>query len=275
MGVALNEEGLSLSESPKPSYMGRILDLLELAVIADDAPLTMTEISERARVPMSTTSRLVRNLEDWDFLVQDGHGKYLPGGRVVRMAVVVNAQLHTPQRIEAATMRIAEATGESVTGGLIIGDRIVIVARTESEHSLRAVHRVGEQVSPTAAALGKAILSRSSDQRKHELAVAWEREDGSPRLEDLDSELHQALADGYTKDEETFAPGLRCRAVPIIGQDGLAVGAVSVAGPSARFLPEIADEAAKLLLNEAAALSSLPIDHVVKFSREVSNVVRD
>ncbi|PFG29945.1 IclR family transcriptional regulator [Paramicrobacterium agarici] len=272
MGVALNEEGLALSGSPKPSYMGRILDVLELAVISDDAPLTMTEISERARVPISTTSRLIKNLEEWDFLVQDGHGKYLPGGRVVRMAVVVSAQLHTPQRIEAATTRITQATGESVTGGLIIGDRVVIVARTESEHPLRAVHRVGEQVSPTASALGKAILSRSSEQRKRELAAAWERDDDSPSLEELDSELQQALEDGYTKDEETFAPGLRCRAVPIIGQDGMAVGAVSVAGPAARFRPEIADEAAQLLMNEASALSSLPTDHVVTFSREVSHV---
>lgn len=252
--------------------MGRILDLLELAVVADDAPLTMTEISERAHVPISTTSRLVKNLEEWDFLVQDGNGKYLPGGRVVRMAVVVSAQLHTPQRIEAATTRIAEATGESVTGGLVIGDRIVIVARTESEHPLRAVHRVGEQVSPTAAALGKAVLSRSHEQRRRELAAAWERDDDSPHLDELDGELNQALVDGYTKDEETFAPGLRCRAVPIIGQDGTAVGAISVAGPAARFQPATADDAAKLLLKEAAALSSLPTDHVVTYSREVSHV---
>ena len=165
MEVALTENKLSLTGSPKTSYMGRILDILEMAAVSPDGPMTLTEIASQAHVPLSTTSRLLAQLEEWGFLIGNDAGRYVPGGRLVRMSVSVASQLHSPQHLLEATKALAEATGESVTGGLIVGTKMFIVARTESEHPLRAVNRIGELISPVHAALGKAVMSRLSERK--------------------------------------------------------------------------------------------------------------
>lgn len=256
MGVALNDDSLSVSGSQKTSYMGRILDLLELAVISSSGPLTLTEISQQAGVPLSTASRLLKQLEEWSFLTDDGNGRFLPGGRMTRMAVMVHAQLHTPTRLAAVTKMLSETTGESVTGGLVVGEKMIIVARTESEHPLRAVNRVGEHISPARAALGKAVMSRLPHARQLTLLRASGYDDPETQLTHLEQELLEAKQDGFAIDEETFAPGLRCRAAPIIGPDGSAIGGLSIGGPSARYTRAEAERTVPMLLEQARLLSS-------------------
>lgn len=236
--------------------MGRILDLLELAVISSSGPLTLTEISQQSGVPLSTASRLLKQLEEWSFLIDDGDGRFLPGGRMTRMAVMVNAQLHTPARLTAVTKTLSETTGESVTGGLLVGETMIIVARTESEHPLRAVNRVGEHISPVQAALGKAVMSRLPEARQLSLLRAAGYDDPEAQLIRLEQELLEAREAGFAIDEETFAPGLRCRAAPIIGPDGSAVGGLSIGGPTARYTAAEAERTVPLLLEQTKLLSA-------------------
>lgn len=62
-------------------------------------------------------------------------------------------------------------------------------------------------------------------------------------------------------DEETYSPGLRCRAAAFLDEEGSAIGGISVAGPAARFSFEKATECLPLLrtkVNELSARSQQP-----------------
>jgi len=256
MQLPLNDHELPLSGSVKVSYMSRILDVLELVALSTDDQLTLTDISNRLEVPLSTTSRLLSQLEGWGFLLDKGNGRYLPGSRLARMSLAVTGQLHSSHRLLESTKTLSAATGESVTGGLIVGDTLLIVARTESEHPVRVVNRVGEVISPTRTALGKAVLSKAPHSLQVQLLNAAGISDPDSELKTLSAELADARENDYAVDEETFAPGLRCRAAAILGMDGGAIGGISIGGPTARYTKETALRTIPLLLRETRELSA-------------------
>ncbi|HEY0247382.1 MAG TPA: IclR family transcriptional regulator [Gryllotalpicola sp.] len=255
MSLPTGETAIPTSESRSSSYLERMLNVLEATVVARAEPLSLTEIVELAGVPLSTASRLVRQLVSWDFLATDGRGRYVAGGRLVRLSITVTDRLHSVETLAAATESLSELTGESVTAGLLVGSTLLIVARTESRNSLRNVSRIGEVISPSLSALGKAMLSHLPHADRVRLLRAEHGRGADAMLRGLRDELTTAAAAGYAVDEETYAVGLRCRAAAIIGRDGRAVGGLSIGGPAARFTRELAAQAVVSLVAETSRLS--------------------
>lgn len=252
----MNGSSLPLSGSPKASYLGRLLDVLDAAVTAPEAP-TVSAVAEAAGTPLSTTSRLVALLTERGFLIQ-ADGRYTAGPRLTHVALRVLDQIHDTDRLVTATRTLSESSGESVSAGLLIGDSIVLVARTESEQSLRAVARVGDIIAPHTSALGKAILASLPPDRRLQLVHAAAGDDAPRLLDELTDELGGTEQTGVAFDEETYTIGLRCRAAAIRGRDGQAIGGLSVAGPAARFTVDTAESVVPQLLDCADQLSVNP-----------------
>jgi IclR family acetate operon transcriptional repressor len=162
------------------------------------------------------------------------------------------------ERYRDAVRGLWEATGESVSVGLVMGDEIVLVARHESHHRLRVVAAVGDVIPPHRSAMGKAVLAHIGEARRRGLLAAAVGEDAETVARELEDELERAAVEGFARDEEVFAVGLRCIAAPLLGADGEAVGAVSIAGPTVRFRREVADSFVPELLEQTRVLSSAP-----------------
>ncbi|MFE9206582.1 IclR family transcriptional regulator [Micromonospora sp. NPDC007230] len=246
-----------MADTKSPSYMGRILNLLETSVVAEGAPLTLTELAAVAGAPLSTVSRLTAQLIEWGFLDETDGQRFVPGRRLVAMAVAVSEHLYSNDRFQQAARLLAGLTGESTTAGRIVGNNMYIIARTDSEQPLRAVSRIGERIPPERSALGKAVLSHLPRARQLGLLAGAALEDPEAVLEAMQPELEEARRVGYAVDEETYDIGLRCRAAAVIGPDGEAVAGLSISGPAARFTYELAEESVAALCREAAAIRNL------------------
>lgn len=239
-----------------PSYLSRMLDVLERALATESGPLSLSELSRVAGVPVSTVSRLT------SLLVERGLLRNLPGGGLVagpqflRLAVKALGEVQTDARIASCVRSLALTTGESVSAGMLIGDSLVLIAREEPVQSLRAVARVGESVAPHTSAMGKAVLARLDTERR--LAVLRRAVgDGAEQVdESLREELDLIREHGFALDEETFAVGLRCRGAAFVDHEGIAVGGLSIAGPAARFTYELATGVVPALLSAVQALSA-------------------
>ncbi|MFD3487015.1 MULTISPECIES: IclR family transcriptional regulator [unclassified Streptomyces] len=240
-----------------PSYMGRILNLLEQSVVAEGAPLTLTELAAAAQAPLSTVSRLTAQLVAWGFLNETTTHRFVPGRRLAAMAAAVSEHLYSNDRLQQATRLLTGITGESTTAGRIVGNSMFIIARTESEQPLRAVNRIGEFIPPDNSALGKAIMSRLPRARQLALLRGADVADPEATLEKILPELEEARRRGYAVDEETYSVGLRCRAAAVIGPDGLAVAGLSISGPAARFTLDLAEGAVPALRQEASAIGEM------------------
>ena len=237
------------------SYLARLLDVLEEVGAEPEAPPSVSEIAQATGIPLSTVSRLLALLGERGFVRRLPRSRYGIGVGIYRMALAGLSALVDVEALEQTVRTLATATGESASAGLLVDDRVVLVARRESEHRLRLTAQVGDVVDPHLSAMGKAVLAHLDRVRRLDILTAAVGGDAESLLDGLARELEGVRRDGFARDEETYAPGLRCRAAPLLGPTGAAFGAISVAGPAGRFTPAAAEEAMPLLLAETRALS--------------------
>lgn len=204
-------------------------------------------------MPISTASRLARLLEERGLASRRADKRFVPGPALVTLGLR-SLRLLAAERYQDAVASLGQSTGESVSVGMMIGDEVVLVARHESEHRLRVVATIGDVIAPHRSAMGKAILAHVSDRRRGEILRRAVGGRAPQVAAELAEELERAAAEGYARDEEVFAVGLRCRAAPIIGADGEAQAAISIAGPSSRFTHDLADAHVPALLEETRRL---------------------
>ena len=235
----------SVSHSPETTagtagYLARCLDFVDLVSSAPAEGLTLSELALASGVPVSTASRLARLLEQRGVASRRPDKRFVPGPALVTLGLR-SLRLLAADRYADAVASLGRSTGESVSVGMVVGDEIVLVARHESEHRLRVVATIGDVIAPHRAAMGKAILAFASPGRRDAILRRAVGEQAPAVAAELAEELERAAAHGYACDEEVFAVGLRCRAAPILGADGEADAAISIAGPSSRFTEDLAD----------------------------------
>lgn len=217
------------------SYLRRLLHFLSVAVSNGPTPRGLTEIAREAGIPLSTASRLASLLTESGMLRTLPTGGYGPGAELIRIAGNALVSLRGDLHIQTVVRSLAEASSESASAGMLVGDVIVLIAREEPDHSLRAVAHVGDSISPHTSAMGKAILANLGAERRLAVLRNAVGPDAGRVQDELASELETIRVRGYALDEETYSPGLRCRAAAFVDEDGQATGGVSVAGPAARF----------------------------------------
>ncbi len=156
----------------------------------------------------------------------------------------------------AVVAELGRKTGESASVGLLIGDEIVLIARHNSTNPLTAVARVGDVLPPHTTAIGKSVLANVPVAMRERLVGKVERSHVSTILRCLDKELQTARRNRFSVDEETFTPGMRCRAVPVFDSDGVLLGGISVSGPAVRLTVDKADNIIPFLHQAATGLMS-------------------
>ncbi|MHB1873438.1 MAG: IclR family transcriptional regulator [Streptosporangiaceae bacterium] len=223
------------SPQSRQSYLRRLLHFLSVAVDDGASARGLTELAREAGIPLSTASRLASLLTESQMLRVLPSGAYGPGPELIRIAGNALVSLRGDLHIQTAVRSLAEATSESASAGMLVGDVIVLIAREEPDQSLRAVARVGDSISPHTSAMGKAIIAGLGAERRLAVLRNAAGPDATRIEKELAAELENVRIQGYALDEETYSPGLRCRAAAFVDEDGLAIGGVSVAGPAARF----------------------------------------
>lgn len=234
-----------------------------LETIADaGGVLGLSQLAERAGLPLATIHRLLRTLVDLGYVRQEPSRQYSLGPGLMRLADASARRIATwaaPAMTEAAA-----SVGESVNLAVLEGDEIVYVAQVQpSHHFMRMFTEVGRRTFPHSTAVGKAILAHHRDPD----VVALLQRTGMTRctqhtLTDPAAFL-AALAEtrerGYALDEGEQEIGVRCVAVSV--PDAPAPMALSMSGP----LPRMADdaiEAAVPVLELAAARISAELSRV-------------
>lgn len=257
----MNDSSLPLKESSRISYLSRLLDVLEHVVAASE-PVPLSSLASATGIPLSTASRLSALLASRGYLYRRESGTFVAGPQIAHLGLQAILRLHDVTQLEVATSELSRKVGESVSAGLLIGDEIVLVARTEPNFPLRVVARVGDVIAPSTSAMGKVILAHLPPlQRAEVLRRHYGDQHAQALLPELEPELAEVRETGFACDEQTYAVGQRCRAVALFRSDR-AFGALSVAGPAARFSVDAAVVATGLLRTKANELSIEYQDHL-------------
>jgi IclR family transcriptional regulator, acetate operon repressor len=239
----------------------RALTLLNRIAEASDDGATLTDLAQQVGLPSSTAHRLLTTLE------QERYVRFNPEGRLwsVGVQAFVAGCTFTKTRSLAGVARphmrhLMEDSGETVNLAVEDEGQAVYLSQVECRQMMRAFARPGSRVPLHCSAVGKAILSLTSDKRLSKIL----HQRGMPRLtvktitspSALRADLERVRATGYAIDDEEHAIGLRCIAAPIFDETGDVVAAVSASGPMARIGDERMAQLGALVLGASRAISA-------------------
>ena len=129
---------------------------------------------------------------------------------------------------------------EAASIGILDRDEVVYIERyQEGQARLGVDIRVGSRIPAYCTAIGHSILAflpRAETRRVLGLSQRVKVDEHTPvTLEEIEEQLSQVRATGYALSDSTYIAGLRVLAAPILGGDGCALAALSVAAPSPRM----------------------------------------
>lgn len=206
---------------------------LLVRVVESAEPPSIGELSQRAGLPKSTTSRLVSALERQGLVQRLGkRGRLRPGPVLLRYASRDASQ--TLIELAAPSLRrLADASGETINLAAPGPDGVEHLAQEDTAHFVGVTDWVGRRVPFELAANGKCFLTFGGV--------------GCPQSAEI-------RANGYATSIDELEVGLTAMAAPVLGANGVAVAALSISGPTARLKSRI-EALAETLRAEAANLS--------------------
>jgi DNA-binding IclR family transcriptional regulator len=208
--------------------------------------LGVTELSERLRIAKGTVHGLLRTLERQEFVEQDPEtGKYRLGPAMLQLG---NAFLDAHELRSRSLLwadSLAGRVTESVRIGVLNGPNVLIVHHVFRPDDSVQILEVGASIPWNASALGKAIVAFVEPNRRATLLRGEHaRLTGStitdPRA--LKVALDRVREAGYAFEDQEGIIGEAEIAAAIFDHRGLPVGAIGVAGPVERLLPQGPDE---------------------------------
>ncbi len=220
----------------------RGLSILEVLARAEGG-LTLTDVTQRVGLPASTTHRLLATLEKTGYVYQAGDlGLWYVGLQAFTVGSAFLANRDFVAQSHPYMRRLMEQAGETANLAILDGSEAVFIDQVQCRETMRTIVRLGSRVPLHASGVGKAIFATLSDDEIETILKVK----GLPRItehtitapETMRASLRVIRQRGFSFDDEEHLPGTRCVAAPIYDEHEEPLGAISVAGPSARLPDE-------------------------------------
>ncbi|MHA6794153.1 IclR family transcriptional regulator [Pseudonocardia bannensis] len=212
------------------SLSGKVLDVLD-AFSADAPELTLSDISRRTGLSLSTTHRIVRELSEWGALERQGRGPYRIG---LRLFEVASLAPRGPQLREVALPYLEdlyEATHENVQLAVREGLELVFLERITGRDAVRVLTRVGGRFSLHATGVGLALLAFAPPEVQEQV-LSGSLERWTERTITDQGQLRRMLADvrrtGVAISDRQVTMDALSVAAPVVGPDDCVVAALSL-----------------------------------------------
>ena len=233
----------------RPAYAIDSVDhALRLAAMLQlEGALTVSDAADRLGVARSTAHRVLAMLVYRDFAVQGSDRRY-HAGPVLELAThsrSLTARLRTVAlpHLEG----LVAVLGESANLIIRTGDRARFIASAESTQALRVEQREGMVFPAHLVSGGLVLLAEAGEAEVTALysggvagvvaggVAGAAAAPGTPDLPWLRTELRRVSARGYAVNRETSEKGVTAVGRAVRDESGVAVAAVSISMPSARY----------------------------------------
>jgi IclR family transcriptional regulator, KDG regulon repressor len=236
----------------------RVLDVLDL-FLEDGAGYTITDVSERLRIPKSTAHGILHEMSRHGYLTLDratnrftislgfvGRTRATPAIEVLR------------QRARRHLARLSATLGETSKLIAYEGANSVAIDFVDGRGPLKYAVRLGQRWPLHATGGGKLYLAQHDDatvrEMLGELGLEQITNETIVEVDALLVEVADVRRQGWARQREEIHEGISGFAAPVKEPGGTLLAALVVMGPTAR-IDEHADAIVELLVAEAHALS--------------------
>jgi IclR family acetate operon transcriptional repressor len=247
------------------SLLDRALNTLEL-MSTRLGGVSVTLLADEIGLPKSGAHRLLADLIRLGYVRQDPETeRYHLTTRLISIGLAYLSASGITDISQPILDRLAHESGELVRMTVVDGDHLTWVAKAQGARSgLRYDPEMGGQPVLYCTATGQAWLASFDDDEaiarvvKQGFGKLDEHGPNAPRtISALVEALGQARANGYAHVDQAAEAGTSALSAAVLQpRTGVAIGTVSIAGPSSRLTPDHARRLAPLLLAAAKELSA-------------------
>lgn len=249
------------SREPGRSVTSRLLAILT-AFDGDHRSLSLTELTQRAKLPASTTHRLVGELVEGGLLERTASGFYTVGLKLWELGSASVRAAHLQEVALPYLQDLYEATHENVHLAVLDGTDVLYVVKLSGFQSVSLITRAGRRLPWHSTGAGKAIAAYEREQvvdglLSHPVARYTRYTLTDPVK--LRRELARIRERGYALSNEEHALGTFSVAAPVIGQRRLPIAAVAVTAHSSRAeLKKLTPTVRTVTMSVGRALNATP-----------------
>jgi DNA-binding IclR family transcriptional regulator len=259
--------------------IGRAIGLLRILTKRPHEGMTLASLADAAGLHPTTAHRQLAALMREGLVEQDAARRYHPGVELWLMGQVAARRFDVGDLARETMKRIADETEDTVYLFVRSLRQAVCVARVEGAFPIRALTLVPGDRRPLGVNAGAlALLSFQPDEVRDDV-LAHIAPDLKPlrgySVDYVRRQIGETRARGYSIVTGTIVPGMAAVGVPVIGRDGQALAALSVAAIEQRMAPKRCAQIAKFLQTEARALARLlsersVVDHKKRAAKRVA-----
>lgn len=248
----------SEAASAQVGVISKVLLILE-ALHNSPAGLCLKGICDATKINKSTAHRFLKHLEREEYLLRTPGGAYLIGPRLAQMSNCTRRGASLQAAARPTLSDLWRSTHETVNLGVLNQGSVFYVDVMESPHEFRLVSRIGTRRPLHVTGLGK-VLTAFLPTNEYERTVSGIIfQQLTPKsisnANQLRVELEKVRRQGYAVDNEEALLGCRCVSAPVLNNDNVAIGALSVAGPVTRMSQARVPALAKEVKGAAKAVS--------------------
>ncbi len=204
------------------------------AFSAQKPSMTLAELAEETGLHKSTILRLTNSMSIFGFIQRNDKGVFSIGPSVWRLGLIFRRDLTKREQVAPSLKILAEATRETASFYVRVGDERVCLYRENSPNLLRFHVEEGMRLSLTTGASGHVLRYFS----------------GEPF-----TDLSRFNENGTTSSVGETNPNISSISTPVFSRSGELVGALTVSGLVNRFDEAARDKAIPLLESLANSLT--------------------
>jgi DNA-binding IclR family transcriptional regulator len=218
--------------------VGRALAIFD-AFDNEHLSLSLQEISERIRMPKTTTFRLVATLERAGFLIRMDNQQYCLSLKLARLGGLVRGTLSIREIARPVMLEVNRQTQETVTLNTVVGTDRMVLEVVDTPSPLMSMARLGQHQPLFLGASGRIVMAYMEPDELD--AVLKKNAPADFDRSSLDRELARFRRQGFALTRGQRVPGLTAIAVPIFDMNGRVPHSLALTGPSVRLDPRDSD----------------------------------
>ncbi|MBC8394618.1 MAG: IclR family transcriptional regulator [Deltaproteobacteria bacterium] len=231
----------------KGKYKIKVLDkAFKILELFDEKgkDLTVTEIHNLLGFNKASVFRIIKNLEDADYLEKDPDTlRYKLGLRLYSLGLLAEPHSTIRRITRPFLTKLNEQCGETVHLAVLNHGEALYLDKLEGKKTIRVITRIGTKLPAHCSGLGKILLASLSEETLEK--IIGERglrrftDNSITHLGALKTELAKIRKQRCAIDNEEIEEGLKCAAAPVRDSEGKVVAAISVSVPKERFDKDI------------------------------------
>lgn len=159
---------MAARRDPGVSVTARVLRLL--AAFTPEAPeLTLSQLSRRSGIPLSTAHRIVDELLRWGAVERDADGRYRIGLRLWELGALAPRGVGLREAAMPFLEDLYEATHENVQLAVLEGTEALYVERISGRDAVNILTRVGGRLPLHATGVGLVLLAHAEPALQEEI----------------------------------------------------------------------------------------------------------